>query len=883
MYQKKYRSDFKAKWICAPDEYLKNFDRPKAEEFPNAKFIWGRRYTRAYFRRVFKVLENPTHAYLHFICDNLVDIFINGTLVSFELPDTQKIDITNLLVPGTNLITVRAYQTASPDSFTSALTGGIHIEYANGASEDILTDESFENFRFIDFWENDEPSGWESDATTNFEAYSQLIVTDMHPIAVKRSCFFRKEFNVIKEVKRATLCASALGCYEAHLNGSTVDEVYFLPWASDSVKEYQEFDITAQIASGENVLSAVLGNGWYNCEAFGNLYAKKPALIMELTIEYTDGTSEIIGTDSDWLVGASPLTDNDLQFGERYDASLELPNWDNVNCKSDGLCPAKILKSPPFKDLLLQNYPFVRTIKRHPVKFIKQLPDGSFLYDCGINIAGTVELSMKNTQKGQQIMISVSERLDKAGNPEIGAYTAPYFPKDSYPDGKAPFNLRNINVYTAKGAAEEYYSPRFCYTGFRYVYINGTTEAPDPADITVREMHNDLTVTGHFTSEDPILNGFWKAITQTWVNNCFNGPTDCPTREKNFWTGDALIFAHLACWHTDCSEFLTRWTDLGRKMTGPYGWEDEEYMLPWTLYCFYGDSTILKEKYDSICQLVKWRIDTAEDGLLPKNPFSCYNDWLNPTGENLSPEFFSHCWYLHMLDTVSRIAGVLGDSEREKTLSSLFKRAKDAFNDMHYDKAAGEYKERIQSSAVLPLAFGLVPDGEEHRVALALHKKLAENGFKLTTGFQASRYILDVLTDNGFGEDAIKLLHQREFPSWQYMLDSGATNICESWHAMNDPDKSISMCHFSLGGAFSWFFEYLGGIRIEECTPGFKKIVLEPYCFEELGSCSVRYMTPYGEIISEWKFENGKAVWNYKMPDGITAEIHEPHIIKISK
>ena len=881
MYTREYKSDFSAKWICASDTYLKSFDRPKSPSFQGAKFIWGRRYTRAYFRRLFDINKKVVNAYLHILCDNIFDVYVNGKNLVCEKKDSGLVDITESLVAGENLLMIRAYQTATPNSFTSALTGGIRIEYTDGTSEEIVTDESFENVRFIDFWETEEPKDWYLDKKSNRETRNQLIVTDMHAIAIKRSCFFKKDFDLSKEVKKATLLASAMGCYEPHLNGKRVDEIYFCPSSSDSVKEYQSFDVTNCLSVGENRLSAIMGNGWYNCESWGALLANKPALLMELSIEYCDGTEEKICTDSSWQVCASPLADNDIQFGERYIASMEIEGWDSPSCKGGDWTNADELQDPKFTNLVRQNYPPIRATKRFSAKLVKRLEDGSALFDCGINVAGAVELKIRSPKAGQMITIAVSERLNEQNDLEIGAYVAPYYPQDSRPDGNAPYNLRNTNIYFAKGDETEYYSPRFCYTGFRYIKISGI-EANEE-DITVREMHNDLKVVGSFVSADKTLTDLWKATTQTWVNNCYNGPTDCPTREKNFWTGDTMIFSHLACWYTDCEAFLSRWTDLGRKMTGPYGWEDETYMLPWILYRFYGDIEILKIRYRSICGFVSYRINTANGKPLPENPYSCYNDWLNPTGQNLSPSFFSHCWYLKMLDVASQIAEVLGDTENQKLWREKFEQGKAHFNKLYYNAETGEYSEKIQSSAVLPLAFGLVPDGEEQKVADTLHRYLKENSYKLTTGFQASRHILEVLSDYGYGDDAIKLLHQDEFPSWKYMLDSGATNITESWLAMNDPDRSISMCHFSLAGSFSWFFEYLGGIKISESSAGLERIVLEPHCFEKLGACAVRYNTKFGEIVSQWRFENGELSWNYSVPEGIQVEVRNPRVYKLQE
>ncbi len=333
----------------------------------------------------------------------------------------------------------------------------------------------------------------------------------------------------------------------------------------------------------------------------------------------------------------------------------------------------------------------------------------------------------------------------------------------------------------------------------------------------------------------------------------------------------------MAGWITDCHDLLARWTDLGRKMSGPYGWEDETYSLPWTLYCFYGDTEILKATYDRILELVERR--KADLGtLLPDDPYSPYNDWLNPTGQNLSRTFFSGCWYLRMLDMVSRIAGVLGDTDTETHLRQQFCEARDLFNELHFDPETGEYDEKIQSAQVLPLAFGIVPEVSRQKAADVLHRYFADNGYCLTTGFHGSRYLPEVLTDNGYGADALRLFHQTQFPSWNNMLDGGATNITESWFCMHDPDKSISMCHFSLGASFAWFFEYLGGIRVTESAPGFTHVVPEPRCFEKIGHCRVTYRCPAGEIVSEWKFENGKAVWNYSVPAGVTVEARRPSV-----
>lgn len=871
MYTKVEKSDFLASWIFAPQTLLDHVDCLKMIDFPNAKFIWGRDYVRQHLCRVFWIDGELSAAFLHFVSDNVFDLFLNGNCVASNVTDFSREDLLRLFKQGKNVLWIRTYQTATPERFTSALIGGIRLTYANGETQEILTDDQFHYKRLVDFWVTEEPQGWETCESDAREL--PLIVADRHPIAIKRSCYFRKTFSCGGEIHKAWLYGSAQGCYEPYLNGGRVTDAQFMPSSSDRAKEYQRFDVTALIKEGKNTLGAITGNGWYNCAAYGRLFANLPSVMLELQIEYTNGTTETVATDNTWQVALSPLTDNDLQYGERYDARLEIPNWCEPVADAYAWENAAVLEYAPFTTLIEQNYPPVRAIKTHACRYLGEIKPGVWLYDIGINIAGCVQITLHNSKRGEQIFLQCCERLKEDGTPEIGAYGAVFYQQDTMPDGKSPWCLRNLNLYTAKGDQKETYVARFAYTGFRYLYVSGMKERPSEDDLCAVEIHNDLRQLGSFSSSDDSLNRLWNATLQTWKNNCFNGPTDCPTREKNFWNGDAQIFSHASCWMSDASAFLGRWTDVGRKMQpGPYGWEDEDYVIPWTLYRFFGDKEILRVKYPVMLKLIEKRQE-FEGMILPENPHSPYNDWLNPTGQNLSKEFFSGCWYLRMLDNVSRIADVLGDLEKRDELRALFEEGCLEFNRRHYDFERAEYDEKIQSALVLPLAFDILPEGERQRAGNTLNRYVARDGYALTTGFQATRYLPEVLTKAGYLDTVVELFHRCEFPSWNDIFDSGATNMTETWLGMRDPDPSISMSHFSLGSVVSFFFEYLGGIAVEECSPGFSRVVLAPHFHEKIGSCSVRYQTPHGEIVSEWHYENGAPVWHYEVPNGVTAEI----------
>ena len=214
----------------------------------------------------------------------------------------------------------------------------------------------------------------------------------------------------------------------------------------------------------------------------------------------------------------------------------------------------------------------------------------------------------------------------------------------------------------------------------------------------------------------------FNATKRSWHNNIHNGPTDCPTREKNFWNGDSQIFSHTACFMSDCSAFLARWTDNGIKTeAGPYAWEDETYEIPYTLYRFYGDREILRARYSEMLKLIDKRTE-FEGMVLPENPCSPYSDWLSPAGISPSKQFFGGCWYYHMLDRISEISEILGETEKAAELRARAEAARNEFNKRHLIDDGCDYDARNQCGITLPIAFGIAP--EEHRQALAA--RLAE-------------------------------------------------------------------------------------------------------------------------------------------------------------
>ncbi len=847
-----------SKWIFGKDEFLQNAE--KIENIEGAKWIWTVMYSRAYIRKYFTLTEIKT-CYARFICDNVFDLFVNGKPVSLNRKKFSG-DITRYLNEGENVINIRAYQTGDDRFVTSAITGVIENEDIR-----IVTDKSWEAYVPVSFWVSEEPEDW----MTRPARPNYILECVMHPRSYKRSLYFRRNFSVEKQVERASLFTTCQGLGEFYINSSRTDKELFSDGICQKFKEFRETDVTKLIEIGDNVIGAISGNGWLNSESHSSVYMNKNMIRAELHIIYVDGTEEFIGTDEEWRCAYSPLTDNDLQYGERYDARLEQDSWcekgTDARSWAEVGCSQEELEIRPY---VRRNYPPVYVMRKlSPQKTMVR--DTRVIYDFGENCAGRYSIVLNNTFKGQEVKISFCERLDEYGEFVVGPYSPAFFTHDGIYDGLALGCMRNFDFYTCKGAKEEAYEPRFTFSGFRYICVEGIRDKSQVSEIYMNVMHNALKRTGTVKSEYDFINELYDATLRTWNSNIVNGPMDCPTREKNYWTGDAHIFAPTACYLEDTDEFLARWSHAGRKMCAEvYGWGDEKYILPWTLYQFYRDKGILEASYEEILELARGRVDTAVHGLPKEGTSAAFSDWLAPNGFVLDKYFFACCFYCYMLKTVAQIAEVLGDYKVSDEFTRLVEPSVDAFNKRFFDTEKDNYIPSCQSAIVLPLAFGLVPVHREKPLAQKLNDMILKQGH-LTTGFVATKYLLGILCDYGYKDTAFMLLDREKFPSWKNMM-KGLNSLPESWVGLYDKadENSISMNHFAFGTIVGWMFEYLGGIRYRESTPGFSHVVLRPTFIKEIGSFKAEFKSVYGLISTQWCVEGDAVVYTFFSERNVT-------------
>lgn len=857
-----YSVKTKEKWhalpICGSDEFLTTCEEIKSIE--GAKWIWQYFYTRNLLRKNFSIKGKIIKATAHFLCDNSFDIYFNKKPAVTDIKEFSG-DVTHLLTEGENSVSVRAFQTNSDEYFTSAFCGEIVIQ-TDVSTVKIVTDEDWIAFHPVNFGVNNEPENWMEDDSLSTTC---LLDSNIHPRLRKHSMYMRKTFDIKEKPISAKLSVYAGGEAEMYINGQKVGDEYFSMGVSQKYFEYHTFDVTDMLLSGENVLGAITGNTWLNSESHTGVFMKKNFLLAELKLRYKNGENLYLGTDNSWKTAPSPLTDNDLQFGERYDARKEIDGWCDINYDDTNWFSAEEMPMDNSKPYAERCYPPVKIQKEvEPISCKKQ--GDAFLYDFGSNGAGRYVLSLKNTKQGQKIKISLAERLRDDGDLHIGVYGPVFYPEDYKEGGRALAAVRNYDVYICKGGEKEVYLPRFAFNGFRYLKIEG-------ANITQIEsvkqtiMYNDLEFGWDIQSSDPFIKQFATVVERTMQSNLYNGFLDCPTREKNFWTGDICLFGATACYLADCHQILSRWTEGGRKMcTGVYGWGDEIYTTPLKMYQFYGDKDFLKFRFNDILSYVRKRIEKSGEDILPKNPVSPFNDHLTPFNTNLPSEFFAHVYYCYMMKCVWQIADIMGERKIADEFSERFAETKSKFNEMYYLNDEKDYTPHLQSGLVLPLAFDLVEEQNKIAVAAKLNEYVLKEGH-LTTGFIGTCYIMQVLCDFGYTDTAYMLLSNEEYPSWRYILKTGATTVTESWLGLEATDSgSSSQNHFALGTVVGWMFECLGGIRYKESDPGFEVLQLQPTFIKQLGDFALEYTSVKGKIKTAWKYYGDTVTYNFDVP-----------------
>lgn len=681
---------------------------------------------------------------------------------------------------------------------------------------------------------------------------------------------YLKNFRCAAKAEKAILKITALGVYEAKLNGERVGDFILAPgWTSYLNRlQVQSYDVT-NLLKTENSLEVTVGQGW---RAIANkrdssdfLGYRDTALIAELTLVYADGRTESIVTDSSWTARASKLRYTNIYDGDIYDATFKAGSARHCICvdlEKDMLIPQEGEK--------------IVEQERMPALQIIKTPAGETVIDFGQNMTGYVEFSIKGTH-GAQATISHGETLDRDGN----FYNANYRSADA-------------QIKFICDGEEHTYKSALTFFGFRYIRLENWPDEVKKENFTAIVVHSDIRRAGYFECSDETVNKLFKNIIWGQKSNFLDVPTDCPQRDERLgWTGDAQVFVRTASLNFDVEHFFKKWlhdlaADQGRNgcvphvvpnifddMGGSSAWSDAAVICPWEIYRTYGDKKVLEDQFDSMKAWMDWMRERSENG--KRSGGSHFGDWLGLDStegsyKGSTPEdLIATAYYKYSTELFIKAAHALGRDVSE--YENIPAEAAAAFRREYMEN--GRVKNATQTACVLALYFDITDD----RAATATQlNELVKRAGHLETGFVGTPYLLHALSDNGYAETAYDLLLRREYPSWLYPISKGATTVWEHWDGIK-PDGTMwstdmnSFNHYAYGAVADWMYGAAAGINSDPDRPGFEHIIFRPVTDRRLDFVKASIDTRRGTVASEWRRENGRIKYIFTVPEGCGASV----------
>ena len=703
---------------------------------------------------------------------------------------------------------------------------------------------------------------------------------------------FRRSFHVDAPVVRARLYATALGLYDARINGSAVSPTddRFAPGWTDYPKRlaYQAYDVGELVLSGENVLGLTLADGWYaGWVGFTNErehYGRSPAARAQLVLDHADGTRTVVATDGEWRMGEGRIRSTDFLKGESFDARLNAAGWDRPGFDAVEWSPAPVLDRAE-----VQHGPLVSTLsplprpveELAPASVVEHRP-GVFIFDMAQNMVGWVRLRVRGPA-GTEVTLRFAEVLEADGS----LHTA---------------NLRgarSVDTYVLDGSGDEVWEPKFTFHGFRYVEVTGYPGLPGLDAVTGVVCGSPLDFVGEFECSDPLVNQLHRNIVWGQRGNFLEVPTDCPQRDERLgWMGDAQVFGRTAFFNMDVGSFFTKWMhdvvdgqtpegafpDVAPKLVDPQdgmpGWGDAGVIMPWLMYERYGDRVIIEEHLDAMARWVDY-IHRANPGLLwVERRNGDVGDWLNIDADS-PKDVISTSFFALSAELVGRMAAVVGRSDVADRYRTLADQVKAAYCEA-YVKPDGRIEGDTQAVYALALRFDLLPADLRQAAGDYLAADVARRGDRLSTGFLGVSHLLPALTQTGHVDVAYRLLHQREWPSWLYPVLHGATTIWERWNGWTEEDGLFepgmnSFNHYAFGSVGEWLYETAAGLRPDPDAPGYAHFFVEPHPGAGLDWVSLRHQSIRGPISVRWeRVDGGSLRLDVTVPPNTSATVRLP-------
>lgn len=695
--------------------------------------------------------------------------------------------------------------------------------------------------------------------------------------------FLRRDFQLRPGVKRARIYASGAGSFELHLNGQKVGENRERdPGYTDFNKRvlYVTYDVTSLLRPGTtNTIGAILGTGWYDVHdvaVWGLEHASwrgRPRLRLMLVVDYNDGQTQTVPSDNSWrAAGEGPIRWDGIYSGEIYDARREMPGWDEPGFEDKSWAAADVLPAPAGK-LTALRCPPVDILKNITPKAITQPRPGVYVVDMGENFSGHVQLTVHGPA-GTTIHMRYSECLATNGMVDRH-YISEFMP--------APKRFQE-DTYICKGAGTETWEQRFSYNGFRYVEVTGFPGRPTIANFRGRFAHTDLEPAGEFSCSNEGLNQVQQATVRSYLCNAQNIPTDCPTREKNGWTGDAQLAAEAGLMNFHSAAFYTKWLDdlhdnqladgrIGVIVpTAGWGlggcnpaWDSAYPLIAWDLYEYCGDRRILAEHYDRLRLYLDYLTGRAVNGVIAMT--DTLGDWC-PWSTKTPSQLTDTAFFYQDARIVSQAASVLGDAGDAAKYAVLAEKAKAGFNEKFFDDTNNSYANGSQTALAAALYFGLVPEGRQSAVLGNLTRDV-ETLKHIDTGILGAKWVPAALSAGGRSDAAYLVVSHTNQPGWISMAQDSRT-LWEQWR------QPHSRNHIMFGSVSGWFYQWLAGINCDPAHPGFKHIIIRPQPAGDLKWVKAAYDSIQGRIVSNWSLQAGVLTMDITVPVNTAATVYVP-------
>lgn len=737
-------------------------------------------------------------------------------------------------------------------------------------------------------------TAWFETAKMNEPWQAQWVAPDFRD--KKTHPYLFKSFELPSKAVSARAYICGLGLYHFELNGQKVGDERLTPYlnAYDQWLQYQTYDITEQLNAGSNLIAVMLGNGWYKGRYGRQDYPNEPkpygeqfALICELYITLENGKPLVLITDKSWNAIPAPVLASDIYDGETYDARIAKPGRRG---KTFGV---KKIALDTKKLQARRSLPVCINEEIKP-KAVIQTPAGETVLDLGQNMTGWIRFKT-GAPSGTTIQLQFGEVLQGAN-----------FYRDNLRTARAEY------IYIADGS-DSVAEPYFTFFGFRYVKISGWVGDLNPDDFTGCVVYSQMDTIGHIeTSNDKINQLFMNAL-WSQKGNFLDIPTDCPQRDERLgWTGDAQMFSGTACFNMDSAAFFSKFGyDMGREQMkfggmvpwvipttndtrgGSSAWGDAATIIPWNVYEFYGDQSILEQQFESMCAWVEF-IKKADDAAGGKRLWTTgfhFGDWLSLDGsDSNSPmggtpeDFIASAYYFYSARLTARAAAVLGKTKQTADYDALVKEIKAAIQ-KEYFTATGRLAINTQTGLMLALFMDIAPEMFRARVINDLVARLRKDKVHLRTGFVGTPYLCRALSNNGANELAYQLLLNEDYPSWLYAVNMGATTIWERWNSLK-PDGSFnstemnSFNHYAYGSIVEWMYRDMCGLNPlsgDDLATGFRRARIAPKPDKSLQWAKAIYRSAAGLFKSGWQIgEAGKLTFEFTIPFNVEAQVVLP-------